>query len=280
MKYTYTKENLEKAIKESLSIAEVCRKLKIRPVGGNYKTLHSKIKEHNLDTSHFTGAAWNKGLKFKPNPPKKLEEILTKDSTYSSNNLRLRLIKEGLKEEKCEICKNSTWLENPIKLELHHIDGNNTNNLLENLQILCPNCHSFTDNFRGSKKGLSALSEKKEVEYRKFKETLTDNADGNLEPSLDIKEGAETRHDIPKSKKQKIRKLCPVCNKEMPNRNKYCSVECYQEDNKGIRPDVFSLIEAFKKYKSFVKVGEYYNVTDNAVRKWCKIYGILDKVKE
>ena len=47
MKYTYTKENLEKAIKESLSIAEVCRKLKIRPVGGNYKTLHKKIKEHN-----------------------------------------------------------------------------------------------------------------------------------------------------------------------------------------------------------------------------------------
>lgn len=80
---------------------------------------------------------------------------------------------------------------------MHHINGNNLDNRLENLQVLCPNCHALTENFRGKAK-LSALSEMREVEYRKFRETLTDNADGNPEPSLNNKEGAETRHDTPK----------------------------------------------------------------------------------
>jgi len=71
------------------------------------------------------------------------------------------------------------------------------NNRIDNLQLLCPNCHAQTDNYRG-RAHLSALSERRDVECRKFKEALTDNADGNLEPSLIFEEGAETRHDTPK----------------------------------------------------------------------------------
>ena len=59
-----------------------------------------------------------------------------------------------------------------------------------------PNCHALTNNYRG-KAQLSALSEKRDVECRKFKEALTGHADGNLEPSLRQEEGAETRHDTP-----------------------------------------------------------------------------------
>ena len=73
----------------------------------------------------------------------------------------------------------------------------NYDNRLENLVVLCPNCHSQTDNYRGRAK-LSALSEMRDVEYRKFRETLTDNADGNPEPSFRNEEGAETRHDTSK----------------------------------------------------------------------------------
>ena len=127
----------------------------------------------------------------------KLEDILIKDSPYRSlSKLKIRLISEGIKENRCECCNNTMWLGKPIKLELHHINGINTDNRLENIQLLCPNCHAYTDNYRGRNQE-SALSKKKEVEYRKVKEALTDNADGNLEPSL-IKEGAETIYDKPK----------------------------------------------------------------------------------
>ena len=55
-----------------------------------------------------------------------------------------------LRGHQCECCKNTEWLGQPINLQVHHIDGDKTNNQLENLQLLCLNCHSYTDNF-GSK---------------------------------------------------------------------------------------------------------------------------------
>ena len=80
----------------------------------------------------------------------------------------------------------------------------NTDNRKENLLLLCPNCHALTDNYRGRAR-LSALSEKRDVECRKFKETLADYAEGNLEPSLYKEEGAETRHDTPKGIVPKVK---------------------------------------------------------------------------
>jgi hypothetical protein len=64
------------------------------------------------------------------------------------------------------------------------------------------------------------------------------------------------------------------------NQKKYCSKECYINSNKGKRPDVFELINKFKHLKTFTQVGKFYGVSDNAIRKWCYFYGILDKVKE
>jgi hypothetical protein len=276
MKTKYNENELSKAIKESLSIAETCRKLGIKPNGGNYKTLYYFIKKFNIDTKHFTGQGWNIGLKFRPMKTYSLKEILIENSEYrSSNGLKKKLFENNLKTEICEICKNYIWNGKKIPLELHHINGVNTDNRLENLQILCSNCHAQTDNFR---KGKSALSEKKDVEYRKFKESLTSNVDGNLEPSLNLKEGAETRHGIPKS--IKVKKTCQFCNNSLNNQKKYCSKECYINSNKGKRPDVFELINKFKHLKTFTQVGKFYGVSDNAIRKWCYFYGILDKVKE
>ena len=55
-------------------------------------------------------------------------------------------------EYKCGICNLSDWLGEPVTLELHHINGDNKNNEISNLIILCPNCHSQTDNFRAKNK--------------------------------------------------------------------------------------------------------------------------------
>lgn len=186
MKYKYTKEELQKVVLSSSSIRQCLIKLGMKPAGGNYSTLKERFKAWDINISHFHGKGWNIGLKFKPTKKKPMEKILVKGSKYQSYKLKLRLFNEGYKDYKCELCLLTEWLNNPIPLELHHIDGDKYNNEIENLQILCPNCHAFTDNYRG-KNILSAQKETSDVESPKFRETLT----GNPEPSL-IEEGAET----------------------------------------------------------------------------------------
>ena len=197
MRNSYTIEEVKRAVEQSKSKANVLRLLGLRPVGGNYKTIDRIIFENNIDTSHFTGKGWNVGLQFKPYKEFSNDEVFVENSKYKSG-WRLRERYKKLKNiNHCEICGTKEWLGKPIALEIHHKNDVNTDNRLENLVILCPNCHSQTDNYRGRAK-LSALSEMRDAEYRKFRETLTDNADGNPEPSLNNEEGAETRHDTPK----------------------------------------------------------------------------------
>ena len=147
-----TREDYEKAIKSSHSIAEALRKLGVIDRGGNYRIIKIAAEKYGIDTSHFTGRGWNAGMKFGPKPKEKLEEILVQHSNYQSYKLKNRLLYEGLKEHKCEGCQRTEWEGEPIPLELHHINGDNTDNRIENLQLLCPNCHALTDNYRGRKK--------------------------------------------------------------------------------------------------------------------------------
>jgi hypothetical protein len=106
----------------------------------------------------------------------------------------------------------------------------------------------------------------------KFGETLTDNADGNPEPSSLIGKGRETKQREPKSY------ICS-CGKNMSHRSLRCR-ECDITDRKNNRPPVLNLLEDFKILKSFVQVGKKYGVSDNAVRKWLTYYKIdKDMVK-
>ena len=164
-KVTYTKELLEENVKECYSFAELCRRLGLKPEGSNPKTVRKKMDEFGVDYSHFTGKAWNKNPE---NPVYKGKYLpqLSEHSSLSSANAKTLLYKLRLKVNTCEICGLSEWLGNPIQCELHHINGDPTDNRVENLQILCPNCHSQTDNFRSRNrtKVLSAQEETLEVE--------------------------------------------------------------------------------------------------------------------
>ncbi len=85
----------------------------------------------------------------------------------------MRLLKEEFKQHQCENCNLTEWFSKPIPLELHHIDENRFNNSFENLQLLCPNCHALTDNYRAKNiKNLSALLETTRVESLKFGEVF------------------------------------------------------------------------------------------------------------
>lgn len=165
-KRKWTDEQFIEAVASSLSYAEVIRKLGLKPAGSNYDTVKRKISELNLDTTHMTGQAWNQGERYKPvQLARPFSEILVKNSTWvNSNNLRKRLLKEGFKEHKCECCGRSEWLGKPIALELHHVNGIKDDLRIENLIILCPNCHAFTDNYRGKNIGMSAQGETLDVE--------------------------------------------------------------------------------------------------------------------
>lgn len=103
----------------------------------------------------MTGKVWNQGERFRTiKPTRPLNKVLVEHSTWiNSNNLRQRLLKEGLKEYKCECCNRTEWLGKPIKLELHHVNGIKNDLRIENLQILCSNCHAYTDNYRGKNIG-------------------------------------------------------------------------------------------------------------------------------
>jgi hypothetical protein len=143
---SYSDEDVQKAVISSFSTRQVLTKLGLKEAEGNYKTIKNLIKTLNLDTSHFTGHLSNKGKKL----PLKgiIEDYLSNKFVITSYKLKLRLLREGYFEYKCYHCLQSTWLEKPIPLELYHIDGNSSNNNFENLQLLCPNCHAFTSNYR------------------------------------------------------------------------------------------------------------------------------------
>ena len=145
----WTEKELIAVVKNSKSIREVLGKLGLAQKGGNYQTINNAIKRLNIDTSHFTGQLWNKGGHVVCSPARPLKDLLKKGVVIHSYNLKQRLINAGLKKEVCECCGSSTWLGVKIPLELHHVDGDNTNNELGNLKLLCPNCHALTDNYRG-----------------------------------------------------------------------------------------------------------------------------------
>jgi hypothetical protein len=155
MQRKYTDDDLRTAVPEAFSVAQVLKAIGLRPAGGNYKTVQSRILELDLDTSHFRGQGWSRGQSITLRPPRPLVEVLVDGSTTRSSHLKKRLLREGLKQPICEGCGGSLWRGQPIPLELEHVNGRNTDNRLENLALLCPNCHAQTSTYRGRNIGRS-----------------------------------------------------------------------------------------------------------------------------
>jgi len=144
----WTDEQLIDAVKENKSINGILRSLGLKINGNSHKVIKERIKELDLDTSHFTGKGWCKDdrhsefvQKFIEYP---LEDVLVKDSSYlNASGLKKKLLKSGLFEDKCYKCGiYAIWQGDPITLHVHHINGNRSDNRLKNLTILCPNCRS------------------------------------------------------------------------------------------------------------------------------------------
>lgn len=137
---------LVRALDGAVNRTEVLERLGWAPSSATYQRLDDAAKEYGLELPsgrRASGAPRRHRSRQKP-----LEEILVKGSTYSNTRLKQRLIEEGLLAEECAECHiGPEWNGKLLVLQLEHKDGDNTNNELDNLELLCPNCHSQTETF-------------------------------------------------------------------------------------------------------------------------------------
>lgn len=250
MKVRYLKENFAPIVAESFSYSEVCRKIGLKDKGSNISTVKKYIEQYQLDITHFTGQRWNKGMSYEETTALiPLEKILKKNTNYRSDSLKKRLIKNGIKENKCELCGLSG---EEIILELHHKDGNHYNNEIENLQILCPNCHSKTDNFRG--RGQKSIDSPNSMYIKKDKPIC----------------------------------ICLNCGKEFlsdrsDRTRKFCNRECYNEylKNKNI-PEIITkeaILKVIENYSDITNLGKHFEVSKTTMRKYLEKFELLEEFK-
>ena len=287
-KYNIDPKLLIDEVKQSKSCSELLTNIGWNNRSGSlHVKIRNEIKYHNIDTSHWLGHAWSKGktvLQDKRLSKKTVEEIFSENSLVAPSHIR-RLVKiNNLLPYECVDCKMTEWNNKPLTLQLDHINGIRKDNRLSNLRWMCPNCHSQTDTF---------CSKNRKVMKYKEEDILKAAAS-----SKDIKQiinilGCNTllyprirkiliKHGVILKPENKILdiKACD-CGKIISNKNKTC-FDCYHistrnkdriETRKVIRPTKEILQEEIKN-NSFLELGRKYKVSDNAIRKWCKHYGL------
>lgn len=242
MRNKYTKELLEQLVKESTSVIQIIRKLGLKEAGGTHTHLSNKIKKFEIDTSHFLGRGSNCGKNHKGGTNKKTyKEILIKKekgNRQKSFVLRRSLIEAG-RNYICEVCQLlPIWEGKILILQVDHKNGNWLDNTKENLRFICPNCHTQTIGFCGSKGYFEVTSRNKTIrELRKIK-----NEKMNI-----VKKDA------------KIKKQTDPLWRTKPKSHL----------RKVERPDLETLLKEVKE-QNYSTVGKKYGVSDNCIRKWIK----------
>lgn len=233
MSLNISKEEMTEIVKKSHNIKECLEKMGCPSGHGNYPTFYRYKRLYDLDTSHFTKKeiknTKNRG-EYRPIADYKDENpVLIKGSIF----LR-KLVKEGYKEYCCEKCGITEWNGEHISLQLHHKDGNHYNWDVDNLMVLCPNCHSQTDNYCGK-----SMRNKNKKKY-----------------------------------------FCSECGKETSKKTKtgLCA-ECMAKLQRKVeRPSKEELKEILKSVNgNFLELSRRFGVSDVAIRKWCRKYGLSDK---
>jgi hypothetical protein len=171
--HQYEKETLQKIVSESISFREVCRKLNRKPVGGTVSYLRQLCIRWAIDCGHMLGRGHRKG---KPAFHRKTvaEVLVMRDPSSGRTDvaqLRRSMFEVGF-EHKCTSCGlGDMWNGEPITLEIDHIDEQYWNNMRENLQFLCPNCHSQKTK-RQSQRKSSKVDE--DMNYRSREQYVAD----------------------------------------------------------------------------------------------------------
>jgi hypothetical protein len=160
MRRRNTDEQIVAAVRCCFSIAQVLRLLGLSPTGANYKAIHAHVQRLRLDASDFTGQGHLKGKHHSWTPSRPLAETLVENSTYVTTSfLKGRLLRAQLLVNHCSECgMQPSWQGKPLVLILDHRNGIRSDNRLENLRLLCPNCNSQQPTFAGKNKGRYATA--------------------------------------------------------------------------------------------------------------------------
>lgn len=156
MNYKHTDKQILDAVTASNTWAGVCRLLGTSPRGGNQTHIKKRAVSCGADHSHFVGQGWMKGKTCDWSRVPASVYLALDGKPIKSHDLKNRIIRDGIKSRMCEQCGLSLWLDKPMPLELHHLNGNHKDNRLDNLQILCPNCHAQTPNYTGKIRSIDA----------------------------------------------------------------------------------------------------------------------------
>lgn len=145
----WTREVLEPVVAASTSVSDVLRRLGLDVVGGHHAHISRRIKRYGIDTSHFTRPS-RAGRSLRPSPAHLLVEQNPDEARRIPGDRLKRAMAMAGVAERCALCGTEPlWQGHPLPLEVDHVDGDWRNNRVENLRLLCPNCHSTTDTYRG-----------------------------------------------------------------------------------------------------------------------------------
>lgn len=278
----FSKEEIEQFVQESRSYAQLAEKIgydKAAKNGSAYRAVHQMIDELSLDTSHFIGQGWNKN-NFD------YSRFRYGNAIKTSNALDALI---ALRGRKCECCGLTEWMGKSITLEVHHEDGDGMNNTLENLKMLCPNCHSMTDNWKGrgikkkkqdiidEQQFLSAMKESENIRQALLKLGLSAKG-GNYSTAKKIMD----KYNIT-FQSNCMQNTCINCGKKIESTAERCQkCEGIFRTQEAIQrlPITREELKQLIRTESFSQIGKRFNVSDNMIRKWCSWLKLPRRVSE
>lgn len=199
-----------------------------------------------------------------------------------NEKFRNKLIEE--RGHQCECCKLTNWLDLPINLELHHKDGNRLNYCRNNLQLLCPNCHSHTDNYGSKNKKHNDISDEELIQALKISSSIRkalfslglSDAGANYNRARKLINDYNLVLLKTESKAKEI--FCIDCGKPIYPGSTRC-IQCEAKTRQTFEVSREELKDLIRT-TPFTKIGEQFGVSDNTIRKWCDKYNLPRKASE
>ncbi len=251
-------EKLCSIVVTTTSRREAIQKLGWIVCAQSYEKLRIITRFLEIDTSHWR--VWGNSAQKQPRK-RPIEDYLNNKYPIASNSLKRRLIHEEIFEERCRDCGRTEWEGRAIPLELEHIDGNNKNNTLSNLKLLCPNCHALTPTYRGKNKKYKNKNRNVGCKCKKCGAPV----------------GVRNKTGWCKNCIQKERPLCHRCGtrlKTLRSKTGLCS-KCVETPPRQERPPYDELTKLIETH-GWSAVGRMYKVSCNSIRKWVRKYEKLN----